>query len=106
VPKYLLQATYTAEGAKGLAREGGSKRRAQVEEMLKRLGGRLDDFYYAFGESDVYLIAEVPDAVSAAAISLAVNESGAVHCKTTVLITPEEMDQATKKAVAYRPPGG
>jgi uncharacterized protein with GYD domain len=105
MPKYLMEASYTAEGVKGLAREGGSSRRKTVEEMVNGLHGKLEAFYYAFGTSDVFLIVDVPDAVTAAAISLAVNQSGAVQLKSYVLMTPEEMDQAAKKAVSYRPPG-
>jgi uncharacterized protein with GYD domain len=105
MPKYLMEASYTAEGTKGLIREGGSSRRKKVEEMVKELHGKLEAFYYAFGTSDVFLIVDVPDAVTAAAISLAVNQSGAVHLRTHVLMTPEEMDQASKKSVNYRVPG-
>jgi uncharacterized protein with GYD domain len=105
MPKYLMEASYTAEGTKGLVREGGSSRRKKVEEMVKEMHGKLEAFYYAFGTSDVFLIVDVPDAVTAAAISLAVNQSGAVHLRTHVLMTPEEMDQASKKSVNYRVPG-
>ena len=105
MPKYLLQASYTAEGAKGLAKAGGSSRRAAVDEVLKSVGGKLEVFYFAFGESDAYVIFEAPDAVACAAVSLAVNASGAVRSKTTVLLTTDEMDQAAKKTVRYRPPG-
>jgi len=105
MPKYLMEASYTADGAKGLAKEGGSSRRKTIDELVKGLQGRLEAFYYAFGGSDVYLIVDLPDAVTAAAVSLAVNQSGAVQLKTIVLMTVEEMDQAAKKSVAYRPPG-
>ncbi len=105
MPKYLLEASYTAEGAKGLVKEGGSSRRKTVEEMVKGLQGKLEVFYYSFGTSDVFLIVDMPDAVTAAALSLAVNQSGAVHLKTHVLMTPEEIDQASKKSVKYRAPG-
>ena len=105
MPKYLIQASYTAEGVKGLLKDGGSKRRAVAEEAIKSLGGRLEAFYFAFGETDGVLIAELPDNVSAAAVSMVVNASGAIHTKTTVLLTPEEMDKAAKKTVTYRPPG-
>ena len=105
MPKYLLEASYTAEGTKGLIKEGGSIRREKVEEMVKEMHGKLEAFYYAFGTSDVFLIVDLPDAVTAAALSLAVNQSGAVHLKTHVLMTPEEMDQASKKSVNYRAPG-
>lgn len=103
--KYLLEASYTAEGAKGLAKEGGSSRRKKVEKMIKAVDGRLEAFYYAFGPTDAYLIVDVPDSVTAAALSLAVNQSGAVQLRTHVLLTPEEMDQATKKIVKYKAPG-
>jgi uncharacterized protein with GYD domain len=103
--KYLLHASYTAEGLKGLIRDGGSKRRAAAEEALKSVGGRVDAFYFAFGDHDAYVIVDVPDNVSATAAALTVNASGAVQVKTTVLITPEEVDQATKKTVKYRAPG-
>jgi uncharacterized protein with GYD domain len=105
MPKYLMEASYTAEGTKGLQREGGSSRRKKVEETVKQLHGKLEAFYYAFGTSDVFLIVDLPDAVTAAALSLAVNQSGAVHLLTHVLMTPEEMDQASKKSVNYRAPG-
>ena len=105
MPKYLYQGTYTAEGTKGLIKDGGSKRRAVVEEMAKAVGGKVEAFYYALGEADVFVIVDAPDLASVAAISLAVNGSGATQLKTTVLLTPEEMDQATKKGVSYRPPG-
>jgi uncharacterized protein with GYD domain len=103
--KYLLQASYTQEGLKGLLKDGGSKRRAAAEEALKSVGGRVEALYFAFGEADVYVIAEIPDNVSATAASLTVNASGAVRVKTTVLMTPEEVDQATKKKVTYSAPG-
>ena len=105
MPKYLVQGSYTVEGAKGLLKDGGSKRRAAVQEMLKGLGGTMEAFYYAFGESDAFVIADIPDNVTATAVALAVNASGAVRARTTVLITPEEVDQAIKKTVKYRAPG-
>ena len=105
MPKYLLEASYTAEGTKGLAKEGGSSRRKMVTEMVKSMNGTVEAFYFAFGNTDVFVIADVPDAVTAAALSLAVNQSGVVQLKTHVLVTPEEMDQAAKKSVSYRPPG-
>jgi uncharacterized protein with GYD domain len=86
-------------------KDGGSKRRAAAEAAVKGVGGKLEVFYFAFGETDVYAIADVPDNASAAAISLAVTGSGAVNARTTVLMTPEDMDQATKKTISYGPPG-
>ena len=105
MPKYFMQATYTADGAKGLAKEGGSSRRKTVEAMVKSLQGSLESFYSAFGASDVILIVDLPDAVTAAAVSLAINQTGAVQLRSTVLMTADEMDQAAKKAVSYRAPG-
>ncbi len=103
--KYLFEGHYNAEGAKGLAREGGSARRAAVAKMTEAMGGKLEAFYYAFGDVDVYVIADLPDNVSAAAFALAVNQSGAVTGKTVALLSPEDMDKAGKKSVEYRPPG-
>jgi len=105
MPKYLVQGSYTADGAKGLLKDGGSKRRAAVEKMAKSYGGKVEAFYYALGDSDVFVIIDGPDNVTAAAASLAVNAVGAVRLKTTPLLTAEEMDQAAKKGVTYRPPG-
>ncbi len=105
MPKFLVKASYTVEGLKGLLKDGGTKRRQVVEQMIKPLGGRLEAFYFAFGETDVFAIVDMPDNVPSAAVSLAINAAGAVHTNTTVLLTPEEMDQATKKTVGYRPPG-
>ena len=103
--KYLYQVSYTTQGVKGLLEDGGSSRREAIRKMTGSLGGTVEAFYYAFGEDDVYLIVDVPDHVTAAAASLAVAASGAVNIKTTVLLTPEEIDAAAKKTVAYRPPG-
>ena len=105
MPKYLWQVSYTAEGARGLAAEGGTGRRAAVEEMLTSVGGRLEAFYYAFGSEDLVVIADVPDNVSVAALSLRTASGGAARSRTTVLLTPEEIDEAAKLSVDYRPPG-
>ena len=105
MPKYLIQASYVGEGLKGLLKEGGSNRRATVETVIKGMGGTLESFYYAFGEDDVIGIGDFPDNVTASAFALAINASGVVKARTTVLMTPEEVDEATKKTVDYRPPG-
>ena len=105
MPKYLLQGSFTVDGVKGVLKEGGSKRRAVIEQMVRDLGGTLEAFYFAFGESDVFVIIDLPDNVSSAAVSLAVGAGGAVRASTTVLITPEDMDQAVQKRVNYNPPG-
>ena len=105
MPKYLLQGSYSPEGTQGIMKWGGSQRKEAVEQAAKSLGGKLESFYFGFGESDAFAVIEVPDSVSAAAISLVVNASGTIRCKTTVLITPEEMDAAAGKTVSYRAPG-
>lgn len=105
MPKYLVQANYIDEGIKGLLKEGGSKRREAIEKLFKSVGGAIEAFYYAFGDTDAYIIADLPDNATAAGLALTVASSGKVTCKTTVLVTPEEIDQATKKAPSYRPPG-
>jgi uncharacterized protein with GYD domain len=98
MPKYLTMVSYTPEGVKGLVKEGGTARRAAVEKILQKLGGRLEGFYFAFGENDAYVISEGPDNATAAAISFAVT-TGAIRTKTIVLLTPEELDQAVKMRV-------
>lgn len=103
--KFLCRASYGPEGAKGLAKEGGTSRRQMLDSLVKGLGGGLESFYFAFGEADVYATVDLPDNITAFALSLAVNQSGSVSVKTTPLLTCEEFDQAAKKQVAYRAPG-
>jgi len=106
VPKYLIQASYIGEGVQGLRKEGGSSRRAAVEKACASVGGALDALYYAFGETDVVAIMDLPDNVTAAGVALLVGASGKIDIKTTVLLTPEEIDKAVKVGGDYRPPGG
>jgi uncharacterized protein with GYD domain len=103
--KFLLQASYTAEGTKGLIAEGGSKRRDAAVKAVKAAGGKVEAFYFTFGKADAVVLVDLPDNVSVAAASLAINASGTVTVSTTVLLTPAEMDEAVKKAVPYRAPG-
>jgi uncharacterized protein with GYD domain len=103
--KFLFEANYSPEGAKGIAKDGGSARRTAVEKAITGLGGRLEVFYFAFGGVDSYVIADLPDNVTAAAIALAVGQSGLASTRTVVLLTPEEVDTATKRTVNYRGPG-
>ena len=103
--KYLIQGNYVGEGVKGLLSEGGSSRREAVSKFIESVGRKLEAFYYAFGKTDVYVIADLPDHASATAASLAANATGTVKVKITVLMTPEEVDAAAKKAPDYRPPG-
>lgn len=105
MPKYLIEATYNAEGMKGVLAKGGTARQEAVEKMLADVGGTLESFHFAFGSTDAYVIAEVPDNVTAAAIGMLVGASGAASCTTVVLLTPEEIDKAAKLQATYRPPG-
>ena len=105
MPKYMIEAHYTAEGAKGVAKDGGTGRRAAVVKDAESVGGKLEAMYFAFGDVDCYSIVDLPDSVSAAALSFAVNESGAIATKTVVLLTREEIDAAMKKKVQFRAPG-
>jgi uncharacterized protein with GYD domain len=105
MPKFLVKGSYNPEGAKGLVKEGGTGRRAAIQSLMESLGGKVEAFYYAYGEHDVYLICDFPDQATGLALSLAVNAAGAVRVATVPLITAEEMDAACKKSVAYRAPG-
>ena len=102
--KYLVQAGYTAEGTKGLLAEGGTGRRRAVDEVVAGLGGTVEAMYYAYGEDDVVIIVDFPDTTSMAAVSMMVKASGALHTKATPLLTVEEVDEATRKQAAFRPP--
>ena len=105
MPKYLVEASYTAEGVKGIQSAGGSSRRDAIASLAESVGGQLESFYFAFGERDVYTVVDLPDNESATAVALTVNASGAVKVRTTVLVTPEEVDAAAKRSVEYRAPG-
>lgn len=103
--KYLWQVSYTPEGMKGILKEGGTSRRMMVEKMAANLGGTIESFNFAFGDDDVYLIGDFPSNVDVAAVAMTVGASGAASVKTTVLLSPEEIDEATHKVVEYRAPG-
>lgn len=105
MPKYLVEASYTVEGVKGVQSAGGSSRRDAIAALAESVGGQLESFYFAFGERDVYTVVDLPDNESATAVALTVNASGAVKVRTTVLLTPEEVDAAAKRSVEYRAPG-
>jgi uncharacterized protein with GYD domain len=106
MPKYLWEASYNSEGVKGVVKEGGSGRRDAIEKLVSAAGGTLEAFYFSFGDSDVIVVADLPDEQTATAVALTVNSGGLVSLKTTVLLTPEEVDAAAKQSVDYRPPGG
>jgi uncharacterized protein with GYD domain len=103
--KFLIEASLTAQGAKGLQTEGGTARKEAVTKAVKSVGGSLESFFFGFGDHDVFVIADFPDNESAAAMAIAVNSSGAVATRTVVLLTPEEVDSAVKRSVQYRAPG-
>lgn len=105
MPKFLIEASLTVPGVKGVQSEGGTARREAVARAAESVGGKLESFHFGFGDHDVFVIAEFPDNESAAAMALAVNSSGAVTTRTIVLLTPEEVDAAVKRSVEYRAPG-
>lgn len=105
MPKFMIKVSYTAEGTRGLVKDGGTGRRAAIQKLMEGIGGKVETFYFAYGEDDAYLIIDVPDATAGLAVSLAVNASGAVRLSTIPLITPEELDAACKKSVPYKAPG-
>jgi len=103
--KYLIVASYTADGIKGVIDKGGTARREAVEKLMADLGGTVESFYFGFGDADAYVTVDVPDNISAAAAAMSVGASGLVSCRTVVLLTPEEVDRAAQTKVNYRPPG-
>ena len=105
MPKFLIKASYTSEGARGLLKEGGTARRAVVQKLVESMGGKVEAFYFAYGDADAYVLVDLPDVSSGVALSLTVNASGSVRLATIPLITAEEIDAASKKTVAYRAPG-
>ena len=105
MPKYLVFVSYSAEGAKGLRKDGGTKRREVAAKAVESLGGKLESFYFSFGEHDAVIIVDMPDVASTAALSMAVAATGGARPTTTALITPEEMDKAAGKKAAYKAPG-
>jgi uncharacterized protein with GYD domain len=105
MPKFLCLGNYTAEGWQGVKSEGASHRREFVAKLLASVGGKLDLFYFAFGHHDFVLIADFPDNVTAAAVSISVAASGAIKSHMTLLLTAEEIDTALKKQIGFRAPG-
>jgi uncharacterized protein with GYD domain len=105
MPRYLLAGSYSPQGSKGVLTGGGTARRTAVEKLVAGVGGRVETFDFAFGSDDIYTIVELPDARTATAVALTVNASGAVSLRTTVLMTPEEVDAAGQVQMNYQPPG-
>ena len=105
MPKYLIEASYSTEGARGVADKGGTARREAVDQLIAASGGKVESFYFAFGDADVYAIVELPSNEAAAAIALSINRTSATSIRTVVLLTPEQVDEAAKMAPEYRAPG-
>jgi uncharacterized protein with GYD domain len=105
MPKYLIEASYTTQGDEGVRSKGGTDRQKAVADMVKTVGGKLESFHFAFGDRDAIVLVELPDDEAAAAVALIVNSAGGATAKTTVLLTPEQVDEAANRAVEYRPPG-
>jgi uncharacterized protein with GYD domain len=105
MPKYLFRGSYSPEGFRGLLDEGGSARIEAAKKALESVGGTLEAFYFSFGEDDFYIIADLPDNVTTTAVSFVGNVSGSFTIRTTVLLTPEEVDEAIEESVDFRAPG-
>ena len=105
MPKYLMMASFTPEGVRGVLKDGGTGRRAAVDQLAASIGGKVETFYFAFGTSDTYTILDLPSNADVAAFAATVAATGAMKIETVVLLTPEEIDEASKKKVSYRPPG-
>ncbi len=106
MPKYMFHGAYTAAGAAGVLKDGGSGRLAAVEALAKSVGGTVESAYWAFGNDDFFIVAELPDAEAAAALSLTVGASGAVRITTSEVLSAAQVDEAARRRVEYRPPGG
>ena len=108
MPYYMIQGAYTSESwATQIANP--QNRIEMVRPVFEKLGGRIESAYFAFGEYDIVVIAEFPDDISAAAVSVTINAGGAFKtAKTTPLMTIEEGVEVLRKAggTGYRPPGG
>lgn len=105
MPKYLISANYTKTGMEGVRSAGAKSRIDAVATMVEAMGGALESFYFAFGDTDVFVTVELPDDEAAAAAAVTINSSGAVSCRTTKLLTVEQIDEALRRTVDYRPPG-
>jgi uncharacterized protein with GYD domain len=105
MPKYLFKASYTPTGVAGIQSGGGSARRDAIAQLAESVGGSLESFYFAFGDTDSYVLFDLPDNTAATAVALAVNAAGAATVETIVLVTPEEVDAAAQQSADYRPPG-
>ena len=107
MPKFLIKTSYSSQGMKGVLQEGGTGRAEAVAKSIAGVGGQMESLYFAFGGDDVYCTVDLPDNSAAMALAATVGASGAISAyETVVLMTPEEIDQAIRQQVDYRPPGG
>jgi uncharacterized protein with GYD domain len=104
MPKYLVESSYTAEGMSGLKSEGGSACVSATKALIEKLGGTLECFYFALGDTDAFIVADLPDNATVAAVQMAVNGSGTISSRTVVLLTPSEIDEAAKRDVPFHSP--
>lgn len=96
--RYLFQGAYTAEGWATLVKKPQNRMEA-VRPVVEKLGGRIESFWLAFGDYDVVVIVEMPDNVSAAALSISFAAGGALKAaRTTPLLSVEEGIKALKMA--------
>ena len=105
MPKYLFKANYTPEGVRGVQRAGGSSRRDAVAAAAESVGGRLESFHFALGDTDAYVICDIPTFEAATTVALQVNAAGGATVETVALLTPEQVDQAASATADYRAPG-
>ena len=106
MPKFLLKASYKAEGVRAVIKEGGTARANAARALIESLGGTMECFYFALGDDDAIVIVDAPDLNSVLASSMAVNATGTVSCSLVPLVTPAEFDAAAKiSTAAYRAPG-
>ena len=105
MPRYLLQVNYTLDGVKGVLAKGGTARKAAAQAAAKSAGGKVESFDFAFGSTDVFVVADLPDNAAAAALALTVSAGGGATVQTTVLVSPQEIDKAAGADVKYKPPG-
>jgi uncharacterized protein with GYD domain len=104
--RYLIKASYTAAGARGLLDAGGKSRVDAVSKTAESAGGKMESFDFAFGSTDAFVICSLPDNAAAAKVALTVGAAGAAACETVVLIDPAELPAGSGSDVAYTPPGG
>jgi uncharacterized protein with GYD domain len=105
VIKFLVQARYTADGTKGLLKEGAIARRKAVEELMTSVGGKVEEFYFTFGVDDAILIVDLPNEETALAIAATVRASGMIQSTMTRLIPVAELERALEQHVKFRAPG-